>query len=42
MVDVFLESYDTQTEGGELCPSQDDTGMVGVSRESQDTPIGGS
>ena len=27
---------------GELCPSWDDPGMVGVSRESQDTHTGGS
>ena len=27
--------------GGELCPSRDDRGMVGVSRESQDTQTGG-
>ena len=25
-----------------LCPSRDDPGLVGVSRESQDTPIGES
>ena len=39
LVDVSRESQDIQTEGGELCPSWHDTGMVGVSWESQDTPI---
>ena len=40
IVRVSQESQDTQTGGGELCPSRDDLGIVRVSQESQDTQTG--